>query len=191
MTYDREISDSEILAEMLKPDPLIHWKNEYGKEVLCLSEPNAPASRAEIHGIPHDAVVLKPDRFPAPQVIFQGKKGECDRADFIIISELRRVVLYIEMKQSESKAWKVIRQLKGAFCCLKYCQTIGREFWGKSDFLEGYRDRFVAITNTGPQKQKSVEYKNAPVHDCPEKFMKIPSPHHLQYNKLVGREKKG
>lgn len=186
MTYDREIGDSEILAEMLKPELLIDWKKEHGKDVLHLLEPNAPGSRAEIRGMPHDAIVFKPDLFPAPKAVFQGNRGECDRADFIIISERRRVVLYIEMKQSGGKAWKVIQQLKGAFCCLKYCQAIGREFWSKPDFLEGYRDCFVAITDTGPQKQKSVEHKRAPEHNRPEKFMKISSPHYLQFNKLVG-----
>lgn len=186
MTYDREIHDSEILVEMLKPGLQVHLDKEHGKDILRLSELNAPGSRAEIRGVPYDAIVFKPDLFPAPQEVFQGNKGECDRADFIIISELRRVVLYIEMKQSGGKAWKVTQQLKGAFCCLKYCQAIGKAFWGKSDFLEGYRDCFVAITNTGPQKQKSVEHRKAPEHNRPEKFMKISSPHYLQYNKLVG-----
>lgn len=186
MAYDGKISDSEILDALLRPEVRVPLEKEHSKDVLRLSEPKAPDSRADIRGMPHDAIVFKPDLFPVPEAVFQGRKGECDRADFIIISELRRVVLYIEMKQSGGKAWKVTRQLKGAFCCLKYCQAIGREFWGKSDFLEGYRDRFVAITNTGPQKQKSVEYKSAPVHDCPEKFMKMSSPHYLQFNKLVG-----
>lgn len=103
MTYDREISDSEILAEMLRPEVRVRLYEEYGRDVLRLSEPKAPDSRAKIYGMPHDA-----------------------------------------------------------------------------------SDRFVAITNTGAQKQKSVEYKNAPVHDCPEKFMKMSSPHYLQFNKLVG-----
>ena len=191
MTYDEKISDSEILDALLRPEVRVPLEKEHSKDILRLLEPKTPDSRAEIRGMPHDAIVFKPDRFPAPEAVFQGEKGECDRADFIIISELRHVVLYIEMKQSGGKAWKVTQQLKGASCCLKYCQAIGKAFWGKPDFLEGYRDCFIAVTNTGPQKQKSVEHRKAPEHNRPEKFMKISSPHYLQFNKLVGGKEEG
>ena len=73
---------------------------------------------------------------------------------------------------------------KGAKCFLTYCQEIGKLFWNDRNFLDNYDFRYVSIRNIGISKKPSRE-KKAPIHDKPEKMLKIGSPHHLQFNQLI------
>jgi hypothetical protein len=178
------MSDMDILSELIVQSALVPHENEYGKPVIKLQEAGVKGSVSFIHNIPSDAIVIKADAFPAPKTFFRGDRGECKRADFIIISEEKKVILYVEMKAGAKDASHIVKQLKGASCVISYCKEIGKQFWSEARFLDGYAHRFIGIVNLSISKRPS-RYKSAPLHDLPESFLKISSPHHLQFNKLA------
>ncbi len=92
------MTDTEILSEMIKSP--VQTSEEYGKLLVKLYETQAPDVNVEIRDLPEDAVIIKADDFPPPDTIFKGEKGECCRADYILISEKEKCILYIELKQN-------------------------------------------------------------------------------------------
>ncbi len=98
-----------------------------------------------IKGLPEEgsAIVLKIDNFPAPSKIFKGSKGECKRADFVIITNSgnKKIIVFIEMKakskSTTEKLQHIVEQLKGAQCVIKYIEEIGKLFWD-DNFLEDF-----------------------------------------------------
>jgi len=178
------MSDMKILSEMILESVLVPHENEYGKPVIKLQEAGVKDSVSFIRNIPSDSIVIKADEFPAPKTFFKGDKGECKRADFIIISEEKKVILYVELKAGAKDASPIVKQLRGASCLISYCKEIGREFWSESTFLDGYAHRYVGMVNLSVSKKPS-RHKSVPLHDSPETFMKISSPHNLQFNQLA------
>lgn len=178
------MSDIEILSELLLKSALISLENEYGKPIIKLQEEGVKGSVSCIRNIPSDAIVIKADDFPAPKTFFKGNKGECKRADFIIISEEKKVILYVELKAGEKDAGHIIKQLKGASCVVAYVKEIGKKYWDQDTFLDDYAHRFVGMVNLSISKKPS-RYKSGLLHDSPESFLKISSPHHLQFNELA------
>lgn len=178
------MTDMETLTEMLLDSALIPVENEYGKQIIKLEEAGIKGSITCIRNIPADAIVIKADDFPTPNKFFQGDKGECKRADFIIISEEKKVILYIELKAGKKDASHIIKQLKGGACVITYCKEIGKHFWNQETFLNGYAHRFIGMVNLSISKKPS-RHKSAPLHDSPESFLKISSPHHLQFRELA------
>jgi len=179
------MEDMDILSQLIMPDAQIQLEDEYGKKIVKLIEPDAPTSEVIIRNLPRDSVVIKADKFPALRQFFIGDKGERKRADYIIISAEKKVIIFIEIKLGSKNWGHVLNQLKGAACLLKYCQEIGKRFWNEEMFLEGYSYRFVSIRKTSINKGRSHKYNRAEVHDTPEKAMQLTSPHHLQFNKLA------
>ena len=178
------MSDMKILSELFLDLALVPLENEYGKPIIKLQEAGVKGSVSYIRNIPSDAIVIKADDFPAPKTFFKGNKGECKRADFIIISEQKKVILYVELKAAKKDASHIVKQLKGAACVVTYCKETGRHFWNKSTFLDGYAHRFIGMVNLSVSKRPS-RYKSASLHDSPESFLKISSPHNLQFNELA------
>lgn len=178
------MSDMEILSELFSESSLIPIEYKYGKPSVKLHEAGAKDSVFRIRNIPSDAIVIKADDFPAPKTFFKGNKGECKRADFIIISEEKKVILYVELKAGKKDASHIVKQLKGAYCVVTYCKEIGKHFWNQSTFLDDYAHRFVGMVNLSVSKKPS-RHKSAPLHDLPESFLKISSPHHLQFKELA------
>ncbi len=109
------MSDMEILSELILESALIPHENEYGKPVIKLQEAGAKGSVSFIRKIPLDAIVIKADEFPAPKKFFKGDKGECKRADFIIISEEKKVILYVELKAGASEFQPYSKTAKRGF----------------------------------------------------------------------------
>ncbi len=180
------MDDSQILLELLHEDALIEHGDDYGRPFVKLAEPDVLGSVAVVRNIPEDAVVIKTDQFPAPLQFFKGSKNENKRADFMIISPSKKVVLYIELKAGKKESSFVEKQLKGAACVFAYCKEVGQRFWGRCEFLEGYEHRFVGIVNTSIDLQPSRQQKNqGAVHDTPQNFLKLSSPNHLQFRKLA------
>lgn len=175
------MSDMEILSELISESARVPHENEHGKPVIKLQEDEYVSL---IRNIPSDAMVIKADKFPAPQSFFKGNQGECKRADFIIISEEKKVILYIELKDGSSENSYIIKQLKGAFCVISYCKAIGRHFWKKKTFLEDYQHRYIGMVKLGLNK-KPFFHKLSTLHDSPENFLKISSPQYLQFNQLA------
>jgi len=178
------MSDMKILSELILESALVPHENEYGKPVIKLQEAGVKDSVSFIRNIPSDAIVIKADKFPVPKTFFKGDKGECKRADFIIISEEKKVILYVELKAGAKDTSYIVKQLKGAACVISYCKEVGRHFWNESSFLDGYVHRYVGMINLSVSK-KTSRHKSIPLHDLPESFLKISSPHHLQFNELA------
>lgn len=179
--------DINILSQMIKESAQVKPQIEHNKLFVKLCEPQDSDSVAVIRDLPSDTLVIKVDEFTAPVTIFNGKKGECKRADYVIISLEKKVILYIELKKNKNKSWShICKQLMGAACFITYCQEIGKYFWEEKSFLDGYQHRFISIVNNSINKTKTRELRGSDIHDTPEKAMKITSPHNLQYNRLVG-----
>ena len=187
-------SDIAILKKMIQPTAIVPLESEYQKKVVELIEPSANYT-VTIYGMPDDdeVIVIKVDAFSAPTTVFQGSRGECKRADFVIIADTdkEKIILCIEMKRgtNTSKNKEIIQQLKGAQCFVAYCQAIGQSFWEKQNFLNDYKYRFVSIKNIKIAKKQTRLRSETDIHDSPEKMLKISSPNYLQFNHLIGGKK--
>ena len=185
------MDDFEILNLMIQEKAKVKLdESKFSKPKVVLAEGSLYS--ATILGMPDrdNAIVIKGDAFVAPKQIFNGKNGECKRADFIIIARLgerRKYVIFIEMKScaSTSKEWEIIQQLQGIQCLFAYCREIGRIFWKEPNFLNTYQSRFVSIRNIGSNEQPTRE-KKIPLHDRPDSMLKLNSTS-IYFNKLVGK----
>ncbi len=182
------MTEFEILNQLIKDAAKILPINENGKVSVTLNEPQTQDSSVVIVGIPPDAVIIKVDVFHSLDAIFFGSKGECKRADYVIVADNngKKRLLYIEMKKTKDSLKEVIQQLTGARCFLRYCQEIGKSFWDDKNFLNDYQHRFVSIGHTSIPKRKTRVLRRSAKHDTPENVMKIDWPHRLQFNRLVG-----
>lgn len=185
------MEDIAILNTMLKDTAKVALKNRHGKYQAKLIESDGTDYSVTISGMPDviGAVVIRADEFASPKTVFADTKGECKRADFVIIVNdgERKAILCIELKARATTCTEqeIIQQLKGAQCFIAYCREIGKTFWGKKDFLGGYNERYVSIRNISISKKPSRLEPNRGTHDRPERMLKISSPHHLQLNTLL------
>lgn len=181
--------DLVILQQMIKDEAKVPLIETNGKISVFLSEPQCPSSSVTIKGMPANAIVIKADAFKSPNTVFSNVKGECKRADFVIVSNEnnKKRIIFIEMKASKDSANIIIKQLTGAKCFIHYCQEIGKSFWMQNDFLVGYSYRFISIGHTSISKRQTRIDRISGVHDQPEKMLKISSPHNLQYSMLAGK----
>lgn len=175
------MSDIAILRQMIKDDVLVKIENEYDKFVVKLIDSGCSVS---IKNLPQDTIVIKADKFPVPQNFFIGEKGECKRADFIIISEEKKVILFLELKGNGEEAHNIIKQLKGAKCVLAYCKAAAENFWQQNNFLVSYHCRYVGFTKINMNK-KPTRQSSGVLHDSPEKFLKISFSDKVQFNQLA------
>jgi hypothetical protein len=185
------MDDFEILNLMIQEKAKVKLdESSFSKPKVVLAEGNLYS--ATILGMPDrdNAIVVKGDAFEAPKQIFNGKNGECKRADFMIVARLderRKYVIFIEMKASAStsKEWEIIQQLQGTQCLFAYFREIGRVFWKEPNFLNTYQFRFVSIRNIGSNEQPTRE-KKIPIHDRPGSMLKLNSTS-IYFNQLVGK----
>ncbi|MDD4966081.1 hypothetical protein [Halothiobacillus sp.] len=180
------MSEMDILSQMIKGTALVQLEEEYGKPIVKLSEPQAPDSSATIRNLPTDAMVIKVDAFRSPDDVFNGGNGECKRADYVIISEEKKCIIYIEMKRTKDGWNQIVKQLLGSQCFVKYCQEVGKGFWNEKNFLIGYKSRFISIGHTSIAKKKTRITRDAEPHDAPDRAMKIDWPNYLQFGQLAG-----
>ncbi|WP_254173842.1 hypothetical protein [Planktothrix pseudagardhii] len=147
-----------ILKEMIKETATVSLENHYNKKKVILKEPPPANYSVTIHGMPNDdeVIIIKADYFNQNHEFFQGNKGECKRADFVIIAntETQKVIVCIEMKPGKGGLEEeIIQQLKGAQCFVAYCREIGQLFWNNQNFLKGYEYRFISIKNISVSKE--------------------------------------
>jgi hypothetical protein len=180
------MSDSIILSELIKTTALVPIKNNNANYSVELIESNEQTSKANILNLPTDALTIKCDEFFCNDRIFNGYKGECKRADFIIISCLKKCIVFIELKKNNSNFMHMCKQLNGAQCFIRYCQDIGKSFWKEKNFLNNYKHRFVCITRTSIDKRKTLFVKKANINNTPEKALKINYPKNLHFKQLTG-----
>ena len=140
-----------------------------------------------VNNCPNDTMVIKcDDKFPQPGDLFKGEKGECKRADYIIISSEKKVVIIMELKRSTKSTGTrdaIAAKMKGAKCIIDYCESIISSFWGDRDVFKGYKKKYFLCTlNTQkrPFNDGTIPIKN----DSPDKFTKL-SGKTVLFNKLI------
>ncbi|MFH1962707.1 MAG: hypothetical protein ABIJ30_07525 [bacterium] len=182
------MSDIAILHEMIKDTAMLPLADACDKKQITLAEPQQINSSVIIYGIPDNTIVIKADKFKSPDTVFNGSKGECKRADFVIVADTgnKKVIIYIELKKTKALEEEIIQQFTGAKCFVAYCREIGKEFWKQPNFLDGYMERFVSIRHISISKRKTQIIKpTTGVHDCPDRMMKIISPQNIRFNHLA------
>ncbi|MEI8174089.1 MAG: hypothetical protein WCH07_11500, partial [Deltaproteobacteria bacterium] len=139
------MSDIGILEEMIKDAAKVSLTVAGNRRKVTLTEPQQPDSSVTIHGLPEEVIVIKADAFRSPDTVFNGSRGECKRADFVIIADTisKKIILCIEIKAVKGPNKEIIQQLMGAQCFAAYCLEIGRNFWSEESVLKGYAYRFV------------------------------------------------
>lgn len=180
--------DIEILNQMFRDNAKVQLENRSGTNLVKLEEPQNDTS-VTISGMPNNSIIVKADLFKSPDSVFQGAKGECKRADFVIFANDggKKVIICIEMKARRDSEKEIIQQLTGARCFIVYCQEVGKSFWREQDFLTGYAFRFVSISHISIAKRKTRVDRHPGVHDRPDRMLKISSPHRLEFNHLAGK----
>ena len=191
------MSDFDILRDLIRYEALASVEDEYGKETIVLEESGNQQQSAyslKIRNVPDDFIAFKIDAFPAPKKIFKNDKGECKRADFVIIASDNKVnwIVHIEMKGGNTGSGKEIKQqLRGARCLVAYCRAIGQEFWQEPNFLEekNYQQRFISVKNIRIPKRPTRQDSKSGQHDTPENMLRIDglAKGKLQFNELVGK----
>lgn len=183
------MSDIAILKEMIQESATVPLEEHKGQKQVILKEPPPADYSVTIDGMPDDAqvIVIKADAFPAPSKIFTSSKGQCKRADFVIIADTptEKIIFCIEMKKNKDQNTKIIQQLTGAKCFVDYCQEIGKAFWNQKNFLDDYEYRFVSIGNISISKGKTRINRLTETHDRPDRMLKISRPNKLQFNHLI------
>ncbi len=194
------LSDIDILKEMINETATVQLKEQQDgkgyKYSVTLTEPQHSYS-VTIDRMPEDdkVIVIHLDTyFPAPRNIFTGSKGECKRADFVIVTNTgtEKIILCLEIKKTKDSNSTIIQQLTGAQCFVAYCKEIGKAFWPKDNFLDAYQYRFVCIGHISiPKKKtqiKSSINKNQDskeIHDCPNRRLKISYSGSLLFARLI------
>ena len=188
------MNDIQILQEMLNPDVQVVLQPGQDRPSAQLTDSQS-GTTVEIKGLPYNSIVIRAEDFENPLTIFNGKKGERKRADFVIVSNdenEKRWIVCIETQESDSKkAWHITQQLKGAYCFINYCKCIGRSFWESEEFLDGYQYRFVSIVdvnfNEGRRRTQPFDYVGE-FHSRPDVFKKLPHSPTVHFSKLIHPE---
>ena len=170
-------SDLDVLRELIHEDALARFEApDHGRRVAVLEEAGDPDRYSiRIKGIPKDAVVIRTDAFPAPKDTFKCRRGECKRADYVIVasSGMKSYVVHVEMKKGKGNPRDIVAQLKGSECFVSYCRAIACRFWSRPDFLAPCESRFVSITKIGISKSRTREPRYPGRHDTPESMLKL------------------
>ena len=173
------MSDLDVLQELIYEGALIPlMETPYGGKIVVLGESDSQGGiqySIKIKGIPDDSVVVKTDMFPSPRGIFSCQRGECKRADYVIVtnSETDNFIVHVEMKKGEGNASEIINQLKGSECFIAYCRAIVCRFWQQSRFLDRYESRFVTFRRIGTRKSRTRESYPSVPNDIPERMFRI------------------
>ena len=176
-------SDLDVLRELINDGALVQLSGEpgHGRRPAKLEETGNDTDENRysiwIKGIPDDAVIIKTDAFPAPKSIFKCGRGECKRADYVIVASTgsKNYIVYMEMKKGRGDRGNIVDQLKGSECFVSYCRAIAGRFWNRPNFLDSNscESRFVSITKIGISKSPTRPRGSAGLHDAPEKMMRI------------------
>lgn len=196
------MSDIAILKEMINEKATVPLQERQDGTHLNYSVTLAENQDKDnysvtIKGMPKqdEVIIINVDTFfVALRKVFNGSRGECKRADFVIItdSEIEKMIICIEIKKKKDERKTIIKQLTGAKCFVTYCQEIGKDFWHQPNFLDGYEYRFVSIgdipiakTKTRPNRRKTNISRTTEIHNSPERMLKISGHDSLQFNYLI------
>ena len=171
------MNDVAVLRDLLREDALAATEqSSSGKRLSSWrSQKNRPY-QLSITGVPHDTVAFKTDRFPPPTSVFNNRRGECKRADYVIVAldEGKGWIVYVEMKRGHGNRAAIERQLRGAKCVVSYCRAIVEQFWRERRFLQDCDERFVSVRDVRTDKQPTRRRRSR--HDNPEDMLLLTAP---------------
>jgi len=179
------MTDTEIIKELLLPAACEDiYSIRDGSFGVTIKETHQNEYSLEIRSIPEDSIVIKIDKFKAQDTLFQELKGVRKRADYAIISESKKIIIFIELKASDDPSAFIKQQLKGAQCAVEYIQSIGKVFWDKQAFLNNYTRYYAACCNISIRK-KGTKPINKGSHKKIDTFLKISGAGPIYFNKLI------
>lgn len=146
---------------------LLEEKEVNGLKSLLFSEEKKTDSSVTVLGIPDNLIVIKSDRFQPilqqnPSALaskgmykgysfFKQDSGAGKRADYILLDEDGKRIVFLELSTGSKSGTKVKFQLVGAHAVLDYIRRVGAHFFGL-DFEEfigkDYTYRFVGALKT-------------------------------------------
>ena len=185
------MADVDVLRDLVRDEALVLAEPDvYGNNVLVLAEQEPQAGYSiVIRKVPDRTVAIRPERIARPR--FRGDRGECKRADFVVVASTDRGnwIVYIELKREKKSKTEVKQQLLGAKCVVAYCKAVVEQFWQERDFLDegSYQQRFVSVTGIGVDKKPTRTRKHE-LHDTPDGVLRINAPRGsgLRFRELVG-----
>ena len=177
---------SASLGALLKKSFFITPHDDNGRRAVRLKEDKPPKCKVDVFGIPADSIILRSDLYPPPNETFNSTYGECCRADFVIISHSKKLIVFIELKSSKpSKANKVVNQLKGALCFMEYCSIIAFWFCDEMDSLNNYEHRFVCLVAQTQKQTTGTQSGHAGQNTDPRKPKYIYRPTKAQFGSMI------
>ena len=151
--------------------------------------------------MPKEIFILKADEFPALLNFFKGSQGECKRADYIILTNIKnkKIGIFLELKSDNPYNKDIINQLKGAFCLYKYLQNVGQIFWRETNFLTDYEIKFAVIKEISQKiklKKQPSNFKrenlvsqilldNLNIPDIPKYFLSLKHQQEIYFRTLL------
>jgi len=183
------MSDFSILNELIQNSVQVPVQIDQHQKRFIYLEEKQDNYGITIRGISDetDIFVIAADRFPPPKVFFRDSKGECKRADFIIITSTTKgkFIIIIEMKAGAGDNISIRQQLRGAQCLATYIKQVGKVFWKNQNFLADYQYRFVSLKHLGTNKKSSRSSKTYSLHNSPEKCLCLSPGKFLQLRELI------
>jgi len=183
------MTDTRLLNDIFIETARIELEeHNNGRKKVVLIEHGTEGSQLEILNIPQDSLVIDVDSSFDNTKLCRNIKGACKRSDYLIISEDKELILFIEMKKgTNSTRPDIIKQLKGSLCVFEYCQSIAREFHDTDNFLHNYRKCFIAFKNVNLAKTQTKVTKIDNNHSTPETLKTISGTSNIQFNQIAAR----
>lgn len=195
--------DHKILSELIADNviiPIVSSSSSSNEVILTENIDNTSYS-IKIKGLPKETFILKADEFLALLNFFKGLQGECKRADYIILTNIKnqKIAIFLELKSGNPDNKEIIDQLKGSFCLYKYLQKVGQIFCNYTDFLMDYEIKFAVIKEI-PQKIKlkkrspqfrrenlvsQIPLDNSNTPDIPKYFLSLKHQQEIYFRALL------
>ncbi len=184
--------------DIVKMKELIHPKailiptfDSFGKSIYELREFKEENSVIWIKDVPDENIVFNLEcYFPEPSWIFGGKKHECCRSDYVIITDdnCGKRIVFIEMKSVDDKDYVHMKnQLRGSQAFISYCQAVLDIFWKYNFPLGKYVKHFVVCTRTSEKYSQKYD-RNESANTDVENPLKLEGSNKYQFNRLIGRK---
>ncbi len=140
-----------------------------------------------INNTPPNLIVVKSDKFPLASTprFFNGERGECRLADYVLIDTTNKKIIYVELKEAAHANGKDIAdQLKGAYCLIQYCKAIVKQYWDEPTFLKDYHEIFVCF-NLAKSFNQQKKTKDESRGSSADNFLPINGKAKYLYKKLA------
>ncbi len=160
-----------------------------GRRFARLKESGAGAKlkQVDIYDIPDQSLLINLDKYEQPKSLFKGKKGECQRCDYILLTKTggHFLLLFIEMKSAKINNSEVERQFKGAECVMDYCDATLSRFYDGYRMLDKFEKRFVVFYRPRSPKHRTRLTSPSWNNNSPENPLKYPAPQNPSLKLLV------